>query len=215
MLVGERCSCPVITVSPDMPIMDALEMLKREGIRRAPVIKKGKIVGIISEKDILNASHSPTTSLSVWELHYLLSKVTISEVMSREVTTVSEDTPIEEAARIMSDENIGGLPVMKGDQLVGLITETDIFKIFLELMGARQVGVRVTALLPEKRGQLAILTQAIASAGGNFVAFGQVCGDDPSNRMVTFKVSDLTEDQVRKITEPLVEKLLDIRSQTQ
>jgi len=213
MLVGERMSHPVITVSPDMPIMDVLEMFKRENIRRAPVVRKGDVVGIISEKDILNASHSPTTSLSVWELNYLLSKVTVSEVMSKDVTTVTEDTPIEEAARVMSDARIGGLPVMRGKELVGLITETDIFKILLELLGARESGVRVTALLPEERGQLAKLSQAIASSGGNFLAFGVIAGESPTNRLVTFKVADLSLDEVKKIIEPLVEKLIDIRNQ--
>lgn len=212
MLVGERMSHPVITVSPDMPIMDALDMMKREKIRRAPVVKKGKIVGIVSEKDILNASHSPTTTLSVWEFNHLLSKISVDEVMSKEVTTVREDTPIEEAAKIMADANIGGLPVMRDNQLVGLITETDLFKIFLELMGARDPGIRVTALLHDERGSMARLSQGIASAGGNFVAFGVFCGDDPTNRMVTFKVAELSEQEVREITEPLVEKILDIRS---
>jgi acetoin utilization protein AcuB len=213
MLVGERMSHPVITVSTDMPIMDVLDMFKRENIRRAPVVSKGEVVGIVSEKDILNASHSPTTSLSVWELNYLLSKVTISEVMSKDVTTVTEDTPIEEAARIMSDARIGGLPVMRDKELVGLITETDIFKILLELLGARESGIRVTALLPEERGQLAKLSHAIASAGGNFLAFGVIAGESPTNRLVTFKVADLNLEEVKKIVEPLVEKLIDIRAQ--
>jgi len=214
MLVGERMSHPVITVSPDMPIMDVLDMFKRENIRRAPVVSKSEVVGIVSEKDLLNASHSPTTSLSVWELNYLLSKVTVSEVMSKDVTTVTEDTPVEEAARIMSDAKIGGLPVMRDSQLVGLITETDIFKILLELLGAREAGVRVTALLPEERGQLAKLSNAIASAGGNFIAFGVIAGEDATNRLVTFKVADLSLEKVKELIKPIVEKLIDIRNQT-
>jgi acetoin utilization protein AcuB len=96
--------------------------------------------------------------------------------------------------------------------LVGIITETDLFKIFLELMGAREPGVRVTALIPEQRGQLAALTQAIASQGGNFVAFGQFIGETPSSRLLTFKVSGLSEDQVKTIVEPLVLKITDIQT---
>ncbi len=212
MLVGERMSRPVITVPPDMPIVDALAMMKREHIRRAPVIKDGKLVGIVSDKDLLNASPSQATSLSVWEMNYLLSKIQIKDVMTRKVLTVSESTPIEEAARIMADNKIGGLPVLRGDNLVGIITETDLFKVFLELMGARDRGVRVTALMHEKLGELAQLSHAIASAGGNFVAFGTFCGEDPSNRLVTFKVEGLDEEKVKTITTPLVAKIIDIRT---
>jgi acetoin utilization protein AcuB len=211
MLVGERMKHPVITINPEMPIVEALNLMRREHIRRTPVLKDGKLVGIVSEKDLLNASPSAATSLSVWELNYLMSKITISEVMNRKVMTVSEDTPIEEAARIMADNKIGGLPVMRNSHIVGIITETDLFKIFLELMGARYMGVRASVLMLDKPGQLARLTQAIASAGGDFVAFGMFQGEDSSNRMVTFKVAGLSKEQVKAIVEPLVEGLVDLR----
>jgi acetoin utilization protein AcuB len=148
-------------------------------------------------------------------MNYLLSKITVADVMTKTVLSVTEDTPIEEAARIMADNKIGGLPVLRDGEVVGIITETDLFKIFLELMGAREVGVRVTALVHEERGQLARLTQAIANQGGNFVAFGQFTGDDITNRLVTFKVADLDEAKVKEITEPIVEKLIDIRTQVE
>jgi acetoin utilization protein AcuB len=211
MLVGERMKHPVITINAEMPVVDALNLMRREHIRRTPVVKDGKLVGIVSEKDLLNASPSPATSLSVWELNYLLSKITVSEVMTRTVRTVTEDTPIEEAARIMADNKIGGLPVIRKGTIVGIITETDLFKIFLELMGARYMGVRVSVLMREERGQLAKLTQAIANAGGNFVAFGMFQGKDISNRLVTFKVDGLDKEQVKAIVEPIVEGLVDIR----
>jgi acetoin utilization protein AcuB len=211
MLVGERMSHPVISVTTDMPIIDALNMMKRERIRRTPVVKDGKLVGIVSDKDLLNASPSPATSLSIWEMNYLLSKIKVKDVMTKNLFTVTEDTPIETAARIMADNKIGGLPVMRGDQVVGIITETDLFKIFLELMGAREVGVRVSVLVADRPGQLAKMTAAIANRGGNMIAFGQFTGEDPSTRMVTFKVAGLPEEQVRAEIEPLVEKITDIR----
>jgi acetoin utilization protein AcuB len=212
MLVGERMSHPVITISPDLPIVDALNLMKRERIRRAPVVKEGNLVGIVSDKDLLNASPSPVTSLSVWEMNYLLSKITVKEVMTKKVISVLEHTPIEEAARIMVDNKIGGLPVLRDGELVGIITETDLFKIFLELMGAREFGVRVTALIREERGQLAKLASAIAGAGGNFIAFGQFTGETPNNRLISFKVTGMEENQVKDITMPMIEKLTDIRS---
>ncbi|MCK5429255.1 MAG: CBS domain-containing protein, partial [Anaerolineales bacterium] len=149
MLVGERMSHPVISIQPDMTIVDALDMMRQEHIRRAPVMEAGKLVGIVSETDLLYASPSPATSLSMWELNYLLSKITVKKVMTDSVLTVTDDTPIEDAARIMADNKIGGLPVMRDGDVVGIITETDLFKIFLELMGARELGVRVTALMHE------------------------------------------------------------------
>src|SRR6266540_301299 len=132
-----------------------------------PVMKEGKLLGIVSERDLLNASPSPVTSLSIWELNYLISKVTVKSVMSKKVVTVDQDTPIEEAARIMADKKIGGVPVVSAGKVVGIITETDLFKILLELMGARQKALRVTATIEDKPGQLARLTKAVAESGGN------------------------------------------------
>jgi acetoin utilization protein AcuB len=211
MLVGERMSRPPITIGPEMSIHDALAMFKKERIRRAPVIKGGKLIGIVSEKDLLNASPSPATTLSVWEMNYLLSKLTIAEVMTKDVITVTEDTPIEEAARIMADNKIGGLPVVKGTRVVGIITETNLFKMFLELMGAREKGVRVTALIEDKPGMLAAVTKSIAEAGGNFVAFGQFIGEDVHTRVITFKVNGMNQAQVKKILAPHINKMWDIR----
>lgn len=211
MLVKERMSRPVITVEPELPIMEALDLMKREQIRRTPVVKKGVLVGIISDKDLLDASPSDATSLSVWEINQLLQEITVRDVMTKEVLTVEEDTPIEEAARIMADSKIGGIPVMRGDELVGLITETDLFKIFLELTGARETGVRVTALVPEEPGELARITKAISDAGGSFIAFGQFAGLDPSNREVVFKVSGLNKAEIEERIGPLIERFIDVR----
>jgi acetoin utilization protein AcuB len=211
MLVGERMSHPIISIAPDMPVHDALDMFKRERIRRAPVVKEGKLIGIVSDKDLLNASPSPASSLSIWEMNYLLSKITISEVMTKKVLTVAEDTPIEEAARIMADNKIGGLPVMRDGHVVGIITETDLFKIFLEFMGAREKGIRVTALIEEKPGQLARITNVISELGGNFIAFGQFTGEDPSNKLVTFKVTGPNKDAVKKAISEVAKEVWDIR----
>jgi acetoin utilization protein AcuB len=211
MLVGERMSHPVISVSPETPIHDALALFKREHIRRAPVMKNGQLVGIISETDLLNASPSPVSSLSIWEMNYLLSKVTVKQVMTRKVLTVAEDTPVEEAARIMADNKIGGLPVLRGTKVVGIITETNLFRLFIELMGAREKGVRVTALIKDAPGQLAKITKAITDAGGNFIAFGQFTGEDPGTRLITFKVAGLKKDAVKKAIGHIAQEVWDIR----
>ena len=211
MFVGERMSRPVISVSPDSSINDVLAMFKKEHIRRAPVVKDGKLVGIVSERDLLNASPSSATTLSIWELNYLISKVKIKSVMSKKVITVNKDTPIEGAARIMADKKIGGLPVVDGDRIVGMITETDLFKIFLELMGARDNALRVTATIDDKPGALAKVTKAIADAGGNFVSFGFFAGEDASTKVLTFKVEGVKKDDVRKVLRTAVKKFWDVR----
>ena len=211
MLVGERMSRPVISITRDMPIHDALALFKKEKIRRAPVLKDGKLIGIISNKDLLNASPSQATSLSVWEMNYMLSKITVKEVMTREVLTVQADTPIEEAARLMADNKIGGVPVMKADKVVGMITETDLFKIFLELMGARTKGIRVTAIAEDHPGQLAMITKAIADAGGNFISFGQFATADGKTVIVTFKVAEMKLEDVKKALTKVVVKFVDVR----
>jgi acetoin utilization protein AcuB len=211
MLVGERMSRPPIVIGPEMSIHDAVALFKKERIRRAPIVKGGKLVGIVSEKDLLNASPSPATTLSVWEMNYLLSKLTVAEVMTKSVITITEDTPIEEAARIMADNKIGGLPVVKGSRVVGIITETNLFKMFLELMGAREKGVRVTALIEDQPGTLAKVTKSIAEAGGNFIAFGQFVGEDVHTRVITFKVNGMNQAQVKKAITPLIKKMWDIR----
>jgi len=212
MLVGERMSKPVITISPDMPIAEALNMMKVEKVRRFPVVKEGKLLGVVSDKDLLNASPSPVSTLSIWEMNYLLNKITVSEVMVKNVLTVTEDTPIEQAARIMADNKIGGLPVMRDGGVVGIITETDLFKMFLELLGAREMGIRVTVLVVEKQGELAKLTKAVSEAGGDFIAFGMFTGLDTSNKMVTFKVTGITLENLKKAITPVVKEFVDIRT---
>jgi acetoin utilization protein AcuB len=156
MLVGERMTRPVLSVPPETPIQDALVRMRKEHVSRFPVLnKKGELIGIVSEDDLLHASPSDATSLSVWEINYLMSKITVERVMTTEVITVTEDTPLEEAARIMADYRVGGLPVVKGKAVIGMITQTDLFCLFLEMLGAREPGLRLTALVKRGAGHAA------------------------------------------------------------
>jgi acetoin utilization protein AcuB len=141
MLVGERMTRDPIVIRDDTSIQGALKIMRDNKVRRLPVLNdKGALVGIVSERDLLFASPSPATSLSIYELHYLMSRIKVADVMTTEVITVTEDTPLEEAARIMVGNKIGGLPVERKGELVGIITETDLFKIFLELLEDREMG---------------------------------------------------------------------------
>ncbi|MBC7250241.1 MAG: CBS domain-containing protein [Anaerolineae bacterium] len=215
MLVYERMTRHPITVTPDVPIDEALRIMRDNKVRRLPVVSKkdkGKLVGIVSEKDLLYASPSPATSLSIHEIHYLISKITVSDVMTKDVITVSEFTPLEEAARIMADHKIGGLPVVRDGILVGIITETDLFKIFLELLGAREEGVRVAMLVPEQPGILATITREIAEMGGNIISLGTFLGEDPTNRLITVKVANVEEDKLVASLQALGMEIVDART---
>jgi acetoin utilization protein AcuB len=213
MLVEERMSHPVITTHSDVPIMDAYDLMRKENIRRLPVVdREGKLVGMVSEREILQASPSKATSLSIWELNYLMAKITVDEIMTKEVITVEADTPLEEAALLMADYKIGGLPVMKDGKMVGIVTETDLFKVFLELMGARDPGVRLAVLVRNVPGELAQLTKAILDLKGNIVAMGTTSGEDTSTGEITMKVEGVSEDDLLKAIKPLVQKVVDIRT---
>ena len=134
--------------------------------------------------------------------------------MSKDMITITEDTPLEDAARIMVDNKIGGLPVVRKRKVVGIITETDLFKIFLELLGAREAGVRLACLVPNIPGELAQLTKAIFDAGGNVITLGTFLGESSEDREITLKVEGITPQLLETAIEPFVERILDIREST-
>ncbi len=212
MLVKERMTRNPITVTEDTSLDEAMRIMKREKIRRLPILNDaGKLIGIVSDRDLLAASPSQATTLSKYEVGYLISKINMKEVMTRGVITVQEDCPVEEVARIMADRKIGGVPVMRGATLVGIITETDLFKVFLEVLGAREQGLRMTILAHEGKGVLAELTGAIGRLGGNIVSLGTFLGDDPTTRMITLKVQGVQREELLPLIERLEEELVDIR----
>lgn len=212
MLVRERMSTKPVTISADVPITEALRIMRQNQVRRLPVLdENGKLIGIVSEKDLLYASPSPATSLSIYEMHYMLSRLQVTELMTADPITITPDTLLEEAALIMADSKIGGLPVVKDGNLVGIITETDIFKVFLELLGAREKGLRLTVRIPERMGEMARITTAIARLGGNILALGSFLGDDPTTAIVTVKVVDVPADQLEAAMQELGLEILDTR----
>ncbi|WP_322508252.1 CBS and ACT domain-containing protein [Anaerolinea sp.] len=214
MLVKERMSHPVLTITPDVPVQEALARMRKDKVRRYPVVdKKGKLIGIVTDSDLMNASPSEATTLSVWEINYLLSRITVERVMTRDLITVTEDTTVEEAARIMADNKIGGLPVLRDNRLVGIITETGLFKIFLEMLGARTAGVRVTVEVPDTPGKLHEITGAIYQLGGNISGMGAVLGETSETRTLTLKVTGVSLEALKAALQPLVEKIHDIREE--
>ena len=212
MLVRERMTQNPVTVNPETSFADALQILREKKIRRLPVIdKQGELVGIVVEKDLLYASPSPATSLSVYELHYLLSKLLVREVMTKRVIAVGEECPLEEAARIMVDHKIGSLPIVRGKQVVGIITETDLFKTMAEALGGRAKGLRITVRIHEVKGELAKVAGKVFELGGNIISIAMFLGSDAQHRELVIKVEDVKRESVVAAFEKMGDQLIDVR----
>jgi len=212
MLVKERMTSPVLTITPDLSIQDALARMHQDKVRRYPVVDKhGKLIGIVTESDLQNAKPSEATTLSVWEISALLSKITVERVMATKVITTTEDCPIEEAARVMADNEVSALPVLRGKSLVGMITETDIFHILLEMMGARTPGIRLTAEVVDKPGKLFEIAGIIHKLGGDILGMAAILGSRAETRIITFKVVGVELEALQKAVKPIVEQIVDIR----
>ena len=214
MYVREYMTPNPVTITSDVSVPQALRIMRDKKVRRLPVLDgKGKLVGIVSDKDLLHASPSPATSLAVWEMNELLAKLKVEKVMAREVITVSEDLPLEEAARIMVDRRIGGLPVMREQTLAGIITETDLFKVLLELLGGRRSGMRVTVSVAGAKGTLAKVANAVFDAGGDIVGLGisEVSGSRGLQWEIMLKVQDASKEKLVEALKPVVEEIVEVR----
>ena len=213
MLIGRRMTPNPITVRPEVSIVEALEQMRREKVRHIPVVDKGgRLLGIVTRQDLLYASPSSATSLNVWEVTYLVSHIKVSKVMTKEVITVTEDTPLEGAALKMVENHIGGLPVMRGEELVGIITETDIFKVFIKVLCADQPGIRLVVKVSHQPGQLALLSKAIYEKGGNLLALVAEPGEDGQAYELTMKITGIPEKEIEPAIRDFVIQVLDIRS---
>ena len=214
MLVRECMTHDPVAVKPDTTVHRALRLMRESKVGRFPVVDDhGKLVGIVSHDDLLSSSPSPATTLAVWEIPELLAKIKVETVMSREVITVSEDTPLEEAARIMADRKIGGLPVMREKTLSGIITKTDLFKVLMELLGGRRVGVRATVSISGAKGTLAKITSAVFGVGGDIVGLGirEVPNASGPQWQIILKVQDLPKDRLVETLRPVVDGIQDVR----
>jgi acetoin utilization protein AcuB len=144
----------VFTLTPDDYVSDAVKMMKERRIKHIPVVKGDRLKGIVSDRDIKEFCPSKATSLDVYELHYLLAKTKIKDVMKGDVVTVTPATPVEEAAMILRDKNIGALPVVQDDRLVGIISDHDIFRVLVDITGVRHGGTRIYLTVEDKPGSI-------------------------------------------------------------
>lgn len=213
MLVKERMTSPAMTVTPDTSFQDALKLMRDHKFRRIPVVdQEGKLIGIVSERDLLHASPSPATSLSVWEVNYLLWKLKVADIMTHHVITIDQDAPIEDAANLMVTRKIGGLPVVDhAGKVVGVVTETDIFKAFAEMLGSGEKGLRLTIKVPSGGGTLARLSQAIYEQGGLIISVGSLDKESSKERELIIKVRGVTKDKIVSVLEALGDHVVDAR----
>lgn len=163
----------IISAHPDTPIMEARDMMKQHMIRRLPVVEDGRLAGLASQGDIQEAGPSGATSLSIWELNHLLARITVNEVMTpvEEIVAVSPEDTIEKAAMLMRKHRIGGLPVVQNeDQLVGVITESDIFDVLIEALGIDRDGTRLTLELEDRPGSLSEALDILKGHDANVVS---------------------------------------------
>ncbi len=208
MLVRDWMTPDPVTVAPDTPVLEAIKLLKEKGFRRLPVLENGRLVGIVTDKDLKEAMPSKATTLSVWELNYLLAKLTVSEVMAKPVITVQAEEPLEEAALLMEEYKVGGLPVLEGDRLVGMITITDVLRSFIEVMGMKEGGVRITFDVPDRPGALAKAAQAVPPA--NIVSVA-TAGKHGGFRRIVMRVTGEEAEKVPERLEAAGEKIVDVR----
>jgi acetoin utilization protein AcuB len=213
MFVRDRMSSPAVTITPDKVLRDALRLMHQGHFRRLPVIdESGKLVGIVSEADLSQTSPSRPGSLSVWDLNRVLSRVQIREVMTEEVMTTTADVPVEDVARLMTENRVGGLPVLDGeDHVIGVITETDIFKAFVEMFAGGHSGLRLTLEIPQTKDVLRELTKTISELGGNIVSVGSFYSDATGRRGLVVKIRGARKDQLVDTLEALGDHVVDAR----
>ena len=200
MLVKEVMSPNPVVIEPNMPVTRAQRIMKEDQVRHLPVLRKGKeLVGLITRDALNRALPSELSTLSIWEINYHLANIQVREVMVKKVLTVTEDVAVEDAARIMIENKIGSLPVMREGQLVGIVTDIDLLEALSNLMGWRQPGVRVTVQVPDERGWLAKVTTAIADAGGLVAGGGAYPVSEPLKANLVFKVRNVPIDELRAL----------------
>ena len=197
MFVKDVMITSPVTIPKSTPILEALEKMKRLKIRQLPVTDKGHLVGLVTERELLTVTPSPATTLSVFEMNYLLSKMVVSEVMVKDPITVSPETTIEEAALIMRENKANCLLVMEAEELAGIITQTDIFDAFIEFFGLRKAGTRLVLQTHDRVGALAELTDIIRDMNINIRGF-VVHRKDHDTLHIVVRVITVEPDQLVK-----------------
>jgi acetoin utilization protein AcuB len=165
MFVADWMTKRVVSVAPDDSISQAMHAMRERGIKHLPVLRGGAVVGVISDRDIKAFCPSKATGLDIYEINYLLAKATVKDAMGPYLTTTTPATPVEEAALVMFENNVGCLPVLEGDVLVGIISDRDIFRALVDITGVRHGGHRICVTVADNPGTIRELTDIVRRHG--------------------------------------------------
>jgi acetoin utilization protein AcuB len=201
MLVRKKMKKDLFTITKNERMTVAKKIMKEKNIRHLPVVDGKKLIGLVTNMDIRKAEASPATSLEIRELHYLLDKLTVGEIMTRNVITISPDISIEEATTLLHDNKIGCLPVVEDGVLVGMITENDVMEIMIEVMGMKEKGSRLEVIVDDKPGALADITRIIKEHNVNITSVVTDIADEPGKRLVVFKLKTFYFEPIKKALE--------------
>lgn len=209
MLVANWMTTDVITITPERSMMKASKLMKDKGISRLPVVDaEGRIVGIISDRDIKDASPSKATTLDMHELYYLLSEIKIQDIMTKKVVTIRQDETVEKAAVLMLEGNFGGLPVLDGeDHVVGIITDTDIFKVLVEITGIYQGGAQVCLTLSTAPGSLVPVLDFLKENGARIMSImTRNVAEHEGTKDVYIRIRDMEKPEFKRLQQSMAEK---------
>jgi acetoin utilization protein AcuB len=209
MLLVENWMNPnVITVDADDSMLDATKILKEHNIRHLPVLEKGKLVGVITDRDLKRASPSDATTLEAHELLYLIATIKVREIMTKNPITVPYNYTIEEAAEILLQAKISGMPVVDKDgDVIGTITQTDLFKVLISLTGVGKKGVQFAFLLEDRAGSIKEVADIIRSYGGRMASILSSYEKAPEgHRYVYIRMYDVDREKMPQLKEDLKKK---------
>lgn len=193
MYVKNRMTKDPITTNSKAPITDAIAIMREKNLKRVPVVDGSKVVGILTQSDIQKVSPTKATSLSVFEINYILSKTTVGDTMTKNPMTIESDCLLEEAAVMMRQNRIGTLPVVEAGKLVGIITESDIFDAFIDLLGFMDVGSRITVEANDVPGALAEIAEIFKSFDVNITHIAAYRGEGKSDVVIRSNAVDIAE----------------------
>lgn len=200
MYVRDRMSKDPISIEKNAPISELIALMREKGLKRVPVLDEEKVVGIITDGDIEKVSPTKATTLSVFEINYLLSKTLVKDAMSKNVMTISPNDLIEEAAIEMRANRISALPVVEDGRLVGIVTESDLFDALIDMLGARVVGTRFVLHTDDKPGILADVCAVVADHQGNINHMAVIKYDDEKAADLIIRIDTLE-------CEPIIQEL--------
>jgi acetoin utilization protein AcuB len=208
MLVKNWMSKKVITIDADDSMQDAMGLLKEHGIRRLPVMRKGKVVGIVTDRDLKKASASDATTLEIHELLYLLTEVKVKDIMTRDPITVPPDYTVEETAQVLLESKISGAPVVDDSgKVVGVITQSDLFRVLMSLTGIENGGIQFGLQVEDRAGSIREVADIVRQYGGRMVSILTSYDDVPAGyRNVYIRMHSIDRAKIEELNDALSQK---------